>query len=165
MNWKTLPVVVFMTGMTLLGVMMVLLAWTPVREVSEDATALYRGGAPAKCLTTPNQNCPAATKTCAATSCTQGTFRYYCPAGGVDEIQANNAYQYCNPNQPAGFAICNTNAQSNNGTMTCVNNRLCDQSRCTWDTNNNDWRCVTDLNNPINSSQEYYIPFTQGTCP
>lgn len=168
MNRKMLRSLVFVPGMTLLGVVMVLLSVPGVRDVPEDAAALYRGGAPATCFTTPNTNCPTAAATCANTSCAKGYFRYYCPEGSVDEIQNANVRQVCASQQPAGFATCAASPDNNAGAMCCVSNRACQfnpDDKCFWDTDALDWRCKQDLTNPINTPQQFYVPAAAGTCP
>lgn len=173
MIWKMLPGILLVTGMTLLGAMMVLVAYPAPREVSEDAIAVYRGGAPARCLTAPNINCDnALNTTCGGFACRQGTSRFVCPEGDADLFQTNNQRQKCTTSQPAGFATCYQGPGNN--TITCISSRLCDQSACFWDVNAPDgnggfgnWMCKSDLTNPTNPvpAYTYYIPTTGGTCP
>lgn len=169
MNRKTLPGVALMAGTSLLGAVMLVLAVPGAHDVPEDAAALYRGGAPAKCFTTPPANCPIARATCAGTSCTEGIFRYYCPAGSVDEIQAAITHPVCQ-NVSAGFATCvsGPGAGNNNGTMCCVSNRACQfnpDDKCDWDAVAMDFRCKQDLTNPVNTPAQFYLPLVGGTCP
>lgn len=170
MNRKMFPGVVLVTGMTLLGVLMALLAVSGARGVPDDTAAFYRGGAPGKCYTTPNINCSKAGLTCPTTTCTDGGVQFNCPAGSVDHLQTNNQYKTCSVYQPTGFATCSTSKENNGGTIVCISQRACDFStvpQCAWNQNQQNWFCRSDPTNPTNGIPAYtfYIPATGGTCP